>query len=106
MNSGEKQPAKSAPTTNFINVELVVQCIRASQNPQTHHHALLVLTHLADIVPDQVLHNIMAIFTFMGSLVLRQDDAYSFQVTSKILETIIPVLVKVTKSWILVRDCP
>jgi hypothetical protein len=42
-----------------------------------------------------VLHNIMAIFTFMGSSILRQDDAYSFQVISKIVDTIIPILVKV-----------
>lgn len=42
-----------------------------------------------------MLHNIMAIFTFMGSSILRQDDAYSFQVISKIVDTIIPILVKV-----------
>lgn len=42
-----------------------------------------------------MLHNIMAIFTFMGSSILRQDDAYSFQVISKIVDTVIPILVKV-----------
>jgi U3 small nucleolar RNA-associated protein 10 len=31
----------------------------------------------------------------MGSSILRQDDAYSFQVISKIVDTIIPILVKV-----------
>jgi U3 small nucleolar RNA-associated protein 10 len=41
------------------------------------------------------LHNVLAIFTFMGSSILRQDDAYSFQVISKIVDTIIPILVKV-----------
>jgi U3 small nucleolar RNA-associated protein 10 len=34
-----------------FNVEAVVQCIRASQNPQTHHHALLLLAHIAVIMP-------------------------------------------------------
>ena len=49
---------------------------------------------------EQVLHNIMAIFTFMGSSILRQDDAYSFQVISKIVDTIIPILVKVClRTW-------
>lgn len=38
----------------------------------------------------------MAIFTFMGSSILRQDDAYSFQVISKLVETIIPVLIEVS----------
>lgn len=81
------------PKTAF-NMELIVQCIRASQNPQTHHHALLVLAHTASLIPDQVLHNIMAIFTFMGSSVLRHDDAYSFQIIAKIIDTIIPILVQ------------
>ncbi|KAJ9574702.1 hypothetical protein L9F63_008137, partial [Diploptera punctata] len=80
-----------------FNVEAIVQCIRASPNPQTHHHALLVLAHVAGMMPEQVLHNIMAIFTFMGSSILRQDDAYSYQVISKIVETIVPILVKVNE---------
>ncbi|KAJ8954542.1 hypothetical protein NQ318_000776 [Aromia moschata] len=79
---------------NVFNMELVVQCIRASQNPQTHHHALLVLAHSANLIPTQVLHHMMAIFTFMGSSVLRHDDAYSFQIITKIVDTIIPILVK------------
>ncbi|GLH02314.1 HEAT repeat-containing protein 1 homolog [Gryllus bimaculatus] len=83
-----------------INVELVVQCIRASQNPQTHHHALLVLSQLAGMIPEQVLHNIMAIFTFMGSSILRQDDAYSFQIISKVVDTVIPILVKANEAGV------
>lgn len=78
---------------NIFTMELVVQCIRASQNPQTHHHALLLLAYTANLIPEQVLHNIMAIFTFMGSSVLRHDDAYSFQIITKIIDTIIPILV-------------
>ncbi|XP_018325766.1 HEAT repeat-containing protein 1 [Agrilus planipennis] len=78
---------------NVFNMELVVQCIRASQNPQTHHHALLLLSYAASVVPDQVLHHIIAVFTFMGSSVLRHDDAYSFQIISKIIDTIVPLLI-------------
>lgn len=33
------------------NVELVVQCVRMSDMPQTHHHALLLLGALAGIFP-------------------------------------------------------
>ena len=36
----------------------------------------------------------MAIFTFMGTSVLRQDDAYSFQVIAKTLESVIPTLIE------------
>lgn len=77
----------------LFDVELVVNCIRMSPNPQTHHHALLLLAHCATFAPNRVLHNIMAIFTFMGSSVLRQDDAFSFQIISNILETIVPLLI-------------
>lgn len=34
-----------------FSVELVVQCIRASDVPQTHHHALLLLGSAAAIFP-------------------------------------------------------
>lgn len=34
-----------------MNVELVVQCVRMSDMPQTHHHALLLLGTVAGIFP-------------------------------------------------------
>uniref|UniRef100_A0A182SFB0 HEAT repeat-containing protein 1 n=1 Tax=Anopheles maculatus TaxID=74869 RepID=A0A182SFB0_9DIPT len=81
-----------AKASSMFKVEQIVQCIRGTQNPQTHHHALLLLAHVARYVPDQVLHNMMEIFTFVGSSIVRQDDAYSFQIISKIIETIIPTI--------------
>ncbi|XP_028287492.1 HEAT repeat-containing protein 1 isoform X2 [Parambassis ranga] len=77
-----------------FNVELVVQCIRASDMPQTHHHALLLLGTVASIFPEKVLHNIMPIFTFMGANIMRLDDAYSFKVIDKTVQMVIPALIK------------
>ncbi|ROL40980.1 HEAT repeat-containing protein 1 [Anabarilius grahami] len=77
-----------------FNVELVVQCVRMSDMPQTHHHALLLLGALAGIFPEKVLHNIMPIFTFMGANIMRLDDAYSFQVINKTVQAVIPALIK------------
>lgn len=95
LNCSQKLIAeKRADIEKLFNVELIVSCIRMSPNPQTHHHALLLLAHCATFAPNRVLHNIMAIFTFMGSSILRQDDAFSFQIISNILETIVPLLVK------------
>lgn len=91
--SSDARDVKELPD-NIFNIELVVQCIRATSNPQTHHHALMLLCQMAEIVPDQVLHNMMAIFTFMGSSVLRHDDAYSFQIITKLIESVIPKLVE------------
>uniref|UniRef100_A0A182VU08 HEAT repeat-containing protein 1 n=1 Tax=Anopheles minimus TaxID=112268 RepID=A0A182VU08_9DIPT len=81
-----------ANAASMFKVEQIVQCIRGTQNPQTHHHALLLLAHVARYVPEQVLHNMMEIFTFVGSSIVRQDDAYSFQIISKIIETIVPII--------------
>ncbi|XP_077981207.1 HEAT repeat-containing protein 1-like [Glandiceps talaboti] len=80
-----------------FNVDLIIQCIRVSDNPQTHHHAMLLLACAAGLFPEHVLHNIMSIFTFMGANLLRQDDSYSFQVINKIVQTIIPVLIKASE---------
>ncbi|CAM9779225.1 unnamed protein product [Lampetra planeri] len=77
-----------------FSVELIVRCVRSSRTPQTHHHALLLLGATASIFPEKVLHNIMPIFTFMGASVMRMDDAYSFQVIGKTVETVIPALIK------------
>ncbi|KAF0025957.1 hypothetical protein F2P81_022838 [Scophthalmus maximus] len=80
-----------------FSVELVVQVIRASDTPQTHHHALLLLGAVASIFPDKVLHNIMPIFTFMGANILRLDDAYSFRVIDKTVQMVIPALLQVRR---------
>ncbi|XP_051959284.1 HEAT repeat-containing protein 1 [Xyrauchen texanus] len=80
-----------------FNVELVVQCVRTSDMPQTHHHALLLLGALAEIFPEKVLHNIMPIFTFMGANIMRLDDTYSFQVINKTVRAVIPALIKAHK---------
>ncbi|WAR23288.1 HEAT1-like protein [Mya arenaria] len=82
----------SVPERQF-NMDLIVQCIRSSDNPQTHHHALLLLTAAAKIFPEHLLHNMMSVFTFMGANIMRQDDAYSFHIISKILETVVPALI-------------
>lgn len=39
---------------------------------------------LARLSPESVLHNIMPVFTFMGSTVFHRDDTYSFTVVQKV----------------------
>lgn len=72
---------------------LIIKCIRTSRNPQTHHHALLVLVEfLRKVEMHRALFSLMPIFTFMGNTMVRQDDAYSIQIISKTLETMVPVI--------------
>lgn len=77
---------------NACKIELVVHCVRSSSSTQTQHHALLLLSEMAEYFPEKVLHNLMSIFTFMGSHMLRQDDSYSLQVITKTMRVVIPVL--------------
>ncbi|KAG8229733.1 hypothetical protein J437_LFUL007908, partial [Ladona fulva] len=94
LDSDDEMEDKKIDEQQF-DVETIVQCIRSTQNPHTHRHALLLLSSAAEIVPDSVLHNVMAIFAFVGTSMVRQDDEYSFEVISRTIESIVPVLVKV-----------
>lgn len=76
----------------MLKTELVVRCIKESENPQTHHHSLLLLAQLALMTPDHVLNDMMTIFTFVGTTLVRQDDSYSFQIIAKIIENVVPTL--------------
>ena len=76
-----------------LRADLIVQCIRVTENPQTHSCALLLLSAIAKTHPDAVLMNIMPIFTYMGANILRNEDNYSFHVVQQTLETIIPSLI-------------
>jgi len=83
-----------AISESSIRIEIIVNCIRVTDNPQTHNYALLLMSEIASIFPDRVLLNIMPVFTFMGANILRQDDNFSFHVIKQTLETIIPPLVE------------
>ena len=49
---------------------------------------------VAKFYPKSVLLNVVPLFTFMGTNTLRTDDDYSFEVTKKTIETIIPAIMK------------
>ncbi|KAI8037996.1 HEAT repeat-containing protein 1 homolog [Drosophila gunungcola] len=85
------QLVKAVPESSF-RIELVVQCLRNTRNPQTQQHALLFLTHCAGLYPQQVLLKIVEIFTFVGSTVARHDDAFSLHIIHNVVESIIPIL--------------
>ncbi|TFK71529.1 hypothetical protein BDN72DRAFT_432062 [Pluteus cervinus] len=80
-----------------IRLDILVELIRVSSNPQTFHQALLLMASLARLAPDSIHHNIMPVFTFMGSNVFYRDDSYSFRVVQKTIENIVPVMVSSLK---------
>jgi U3 small nucleolar RNA-associated protein 10 len=76
----------------WIHVDAIIQCIRVSQNVQCHQSAFLVLADIGALYPELIQKSVMPIFTFMGANILRQDDEYSFKITEKSMEVLIPAL--------------
>ncbi|KAF9468309.1 hypothetical protein BDZ94DRAFT_1246474 [Collybia nuda] len=83
---------------SVIRLDILVELIRVAENPQTFHQALLLMANLARLAPDSVLHNVMPVFTFMGSNVFHRDDTYSFRVVQQTIDSIVPVMVTSLKS--------
>ncbi|KAI8619287.1 hypothetical protein BC830DRAFT_1104805 [Chytriomyces sp. MP71] len=94
----ELKSTNSLVDESVVRVDLIVNCIRVSENPQTHNEALLLMAELAEVYPNTVLLNVIPIFTFMGANVLRRDDDYSFHVIQQTLEAIIPPLIRKSRS--------
>lgn len=79
---------------SVIRADLLIDCIRSTTNPQVQHAALLLVSSLASVAPDMILHSVMPVFTYMGANVLRQNDEYSAFVVKQIMESVIPRLVQ------------
>ena len=67
-----------------VRSDVLIDCIRTTTNPQVRNSALLLVSALARITPESILHSIMPIFTFMGANVLRQDDDFSAYVVKQV----------------------
>ncbi|KAL5520451.1 hypothetical protein ACEPAG_9675 [Sanghuangporus baumii] len=78
-------------TSNAIRTDVLIELMRTSENPQTFNQALLLLASFAKLSASSVLHNVMPIFTFMGSNIFHRDDSYSLKVIQKTIESIVPV---------------
>ncbi|KAF2714920.1 U3 small nucleolar RNA-associated protein 10 [Pleomassaria siparia CBS 279.74] len=75
-----------------VRADLLIDCIRHSTSPQVQNGALLLIASLASWVPELVLHNLMPIFTFIGSTLLRQKDDYSAHVIDQTISRVVPQL--------------
>ncbi|GAA5888324.1 hypothetical protein JCM6882_008581 [Rhodosporidiobolus microsporus] len=100
----ENVKPESGVTSDSIRMAPVLDFMRSSINPQTYHQSLLLLAQLGPLVPDQLVHNVMPIFTFMGANVLQRDDAYSLRVVDQTLDNIVPALVKAMQKTARGRD--
>ncbi|KAI9725881.1 MAG: snoRNA-binding rRNA-processing protein utp10 [Chrysothrix sp. TS-e1954] len=73
-------------------LDLVVECVRATDNTQTRSAGLLLLSKLAQRFPQDVLHSVMPIFTIMTKTAVTQDDEYSTYIVDEAIQKIVPLL--------------
>ncbi|KAF2641789.1 U3 small nucleolar RNA-associated protein 10 [Massarina eburnea CBS 473.64] len=90
----KKQTPQKDPSDyqESVRAELLVDCVRHSTSPQVQNAALLLISSLASWVPEMILHNLMPIFTFIGSTLLRQQDDYSAHVVDQTISRVVPQL--------------
>ena len=67
-----------------MRADLIIDCFRTTTSPQVQQAALLLMSSLARVFPDLIIHSIMPVFTFMGTGVLRQTDDYSAHVVDQV----------------------
>ncbi|ORY13399.1 hypothetical protein BCR34DRAFT_613402 [Clohesyomyces aquaticus] len=96
VNDVKKQ--NSAEHRASVRADLLIDCIRHSSSPQVQNSALLLIGNLASWVPELVLHNLMPIFTFIGSSLVRQDDGYSAHVVDQTISQVVPQLASSLRS--------
>lgn len=84
--------------SNSVRTDIVVAAIRASPSPQVQNRLLLVVSELASLAPETVLHSVMPIFTFMGAHTIRQDDEFSVHIVEQTVVHVIPALVNSNKN--------
>ncbi|XP_059477980.1 HEAT repeat-containing protein 1 [Neocloeon triangulifer] len=77
-----------------VDIELIVNSLKSSSNPQTQREALVLLCHTAHMVPENLLHYLASVFTFVGTQVLRHDDEYSLQIISQVISKVVPAVMK------------
>lgn len=68
----------------MVRSDVLIDCIRTTTNPQVRNSAFLLVSALAVIMPESIMHGIMPIFTFIGANVLRQDDDFSVYVVKQV----------------------
>jgi U3 small nucleolar RNA-associated protein 10 len=95
LKNGEDRVSKL--NSNNMRVNSIVQTIRSSSSPQVQNRFLLLVSSLASLEPELVLHSVMPIFTFMGANTLRQDDEYSAHVIEETIGKVIPQMLKQEK---------
>ena len=88
-----RSPGASPVEHQSIRVDMVIDCFRNTSSLQVQQEGLRLLSNLALLAPNLIVHRIMPIFTFMGNSVLRQNDELSARIVDSTIESVIPPLI-------------
>ncbi|MCJ1284859.1 snoRNA-binding rRNA-processing protein utp10 [Xylographa opegraphella] len=77
-----------------VRPDVIVECFRTASNTQVQQAALMLMSSLATVIPELIIHSVMPVFTFMSTGLLRQSDDYSAHIIDQTIESIIPPLVE------------
>lgn len=91
VNGMEASTAKQLDRS-VLRTDLIVEALRSTNSPQVHNTAILLISRLATLAPETVLHSVMPLFTFMSTNTLRQADQYASHVVNMTVESIVPPL--------------
>ncbi|NXG04878.1 HEAT1 protein, partial [Sakesphorus luctuosus] len=101
LSSNGKVPADILDKEKF-NVELIVQCIRISKMPQTHHHALLLLGAVAGIFPVTSLPHVVTILMpclfFLLLFYIKRENTWPDSTCVLAMQMVIPALIQAEDS--------
>ncbi|KAL6926374.1 hypothetical protein ACO0SA_003334 [Hanseniaspora valbyensis] len=88
----QQQTQKQKTKLHSLRPDILVSAIRSSPSPQVQNKLLMVISALASLSPEIILHSVMPIFTFMGSHSIKQDDEFTTNVVQNTIKAVIPAL--------------
>ncbi len=92
LDAAAADPQRKAETLSGIRVDVLVGLLKIPFSRTLLHKVLTLLAKVADVAADQVVHNIMPIFTFVGVSVMSRDDDASFAIVEHSIRDIVPAL--------------
>lgn len=88
----QQQTQKQKTKLHSLRPDILVSAIRSSPSPQVQNKLLMVISSLASLSPEVILHSVMPIFTFMGTHSIKQDDEFTTNVVQNTIKAVIPAL--------------
>lgn len=93
LSATASQGRKDALLWTHFRVDVLLNIVKLPLSVSLIHSVLQLLAQVAQVAPEQVVHNIMPIFTFVGSSFLSRDDRGSFAMVEMVIRDIVPALV-------------